>query len=177
MNTKTSVNCGAVNTKEDPVRHRRPCRVLRIAIKTHLQKRRNQIKTQQYIPRSELDPWPNEPIHQQKPKTIRKNEENTQKQFRNLVFGFGFELSENGIFVGVIFEGHRKPNRIQWKQKQTIQKSNEKNPRRRRNRARFEFVMFSSPGTEEREREFGCWDFNLGVYFIKILILKRCLWF
>ena len=114
MNTETSVNCGAVNAKEDPIRNRRPCWVLRIAIKAHLQKKRhNQIKTQQHISRSELDPWPNEPIQQQKPKKIRKTEENTQKQFRNLVFGFSFELSENRIFVGVIFEGHRKPNRIE----------------------------------------------------------------
>lgn len=58
MNTEAAMNSGTINTQEDPIRNRRPSRILRVAIKTHL------------------------------------------------VFGFGFELPENGVFVGDIFGRH-----------------------------------------------------------------------
>lgn len=36
MDAEAPVDGGAVDAEEDPVRHRRPCRVPRVAIKAHL---------------------------------------------------------------------------------------------------------------------------------------------
>lgn len=58
MNTETSMNSRAINAEEDPIRYRRPCWILRIAIET------------------------------------------------TLVFGFGFEFSENGVLVGEAIGSH-----------------------------------------------------------------------
>lgn len=44
MDAKAPMNRGAINTKEDPKRNRRPSRVLRITIETDLNKRKNQLK-------------------------------------------------------------------------------------------------------------------------------------
>lgn len=43
MNTKAAMHGGTIDTQEDPVCHRRPCGVLRIAIKAHLPNQTNNV--------------------------------------------------------------------------------------------------------------------------------------
>lgn len=44
MNTETSMNSRAINAEEDPIRYRRPCWILRIAIETTLKQKPSQLQ-------------------------------------------------------------------------------------------------------------------------------------
>jgi len=102
VNTKTSMNSRAINAEKDPICNWRPCWILRIAIETTLKQKASQLQKSNTRTHSIADLNP-----------ISWKIQNSKWNKTNLVFGFGFEFSENGVLVGEAIRGHW--NSIKWK--------------------------------------------------------------
>ncbi|RRT79020.1 hypothetical protein B296_00003410, partial [Ensete ventricosum] len=109
------MNGGAINAEEDPVRHRRPRGVLRVAIEAHLRGRKGSALRSQN--RSDLK----EPIriHTLRIRSLSTNsspninkpckEEEGKEEVRwgnHLVFRLGFELLEDGVPISEALRSH-----------------------------------------------------------------------